>query len=196
MASLNARASLAACDSVAAFSAAHFASHDASHDASHTKRVAQLAAALLAAERASGAAAAAAADADLELVVRLAALLHDVDDAKYGGADGGDAPVARAALAAAGAPAALAERIVRVIATVSYSAEARRLRDVSAPLPELDAAAALVQDADRLEAIGAMASRAPSPSAARAGGPSTTVRPTAARLRARGRQWATFTRSC
>lgn len=108
-------------------------------------------------------------DADLSLVIELSALLHDVDDKKYGAGAAsidlpahlsvicGEAnccPVATAALIRAGAPDALIPRIVSVIAGVSYSAEVARLQ--SGSLSDIDFATKVVQDADRLEAIGAI----------------------------------------
>jgi uncharacterized protein len=108
-------------------------------------------------------------DADLSLVIELAALLHDVDDKKYGsdaasvrlpthlsviGGEANSCPVATAALLRAGVSDALIPRIVSVIAGVSYSAEVARLKTGS--LSDIDFATKVVQDADRLEAIGAI----------------------------------------
>jgi len=155
-AKLDAAAADAAVASVRAFITAHFAAHDASHDSAHTRRVAALARGILAEESARDAVLAA--DAAAPLVVELAALLHDVDDAKYGG-DAAGAPAAAAALAAAGAPAALAARVLRAVARVSWTAEAARRTARGGRAEEEeddDACAAAVCDADRLEAIGAV----------------------------------------
>lgn len=152
--------SMDACvDTVRAFITAHFAGHDASHDASHTLRVASLARALLDAETARDPSVGVD-DGALPLVIALAALLHDVDDAKYTEespqAAGGDAlPLARDALSAARVDESVAARVLRTISGVSYSAEAARLSaggTQEAPAIET----AIVQDADRLEALGAI----------------------------------------
>ena len=92
----------------------------------------------------------------------MAALLHDCDDKKYGG-DETTQPNARAALSAASVPPAAAERVLSIIRGVSYSSEVARLRasggggasSAAADDPELALATAIVQDADRLDAIGA-----------------------------------------
>lgn len=123
---------------------------DASHDIAHMERVSRTALAIALEEGFAG--------GEL-LVVTLAALLHDVDDAKYcGGGDAGPPlPRARDALAAAGVAPPLVERVCSVISCVSYSAEAaRRAATPDAPEAPLDPAAAVVQDADRLDAIGAI----------------------------------------
>lgn len=144
---------------VRAFITSHFATHDASHDASHTLRVASLARTLLDAEIARNPSIGS--DSTLPLVVALAALLHDVDDSKYApkspkAEEGGySLPLARDALKAARVNDAVASRVLHAIAGVSYSAEAARLSAGGAQgAPTIETA--IVQDADRLEALGAI----------------------------------------
>lgn len=123
---------------------AALAAHDASHDWGHVARVRAMA--LRLARESAGDA-----DAGLLQAVELGALLHDIADWKYGGSDEGNARSAEAALRRHGAGDALVARVLRVVEGVSFSGELGG--GVPAELP-LDAA--LVQDADRLEAIGAI----------------------------------------
>jgi HD superfamily phosphodiesterase len=135
--------------------------HDPSHNPPHVHRVVKLALKILDAERQldpeaqySGA------------VVKLAALLHDIGDRKYLPNMSTDTAVAASldpktmvehALLQRGAPADLASRVQTIVSHVSYSTECkdpsviRRLIDQEG-LVEL----AIVQDADRLDAIGAI----------------------------------------
>jgi HD superfamily phosphodiesterase len=134
--------------------------HDPSHNPAHVHRVVALANKILAGERAlhpttqyNGA------------VVKLAALLHDIGDRKYLSkltpGPGGEAPdpttMVQHALLAQGATPELASRVQTIVSHVSYSTECkdpsviRRLIDVDG-LVELG----VVQDADRLDAIGAI----------------------------------------
>jgi uncharacterized protein len=128
---------------------AAFSSYDGSHDFAHLERVVASARAL---SRACGAPAPTAA-----LVLR-AALLHDMDDKKYGG-DEVAQPRARAAMHACGVPECDVEATCAVIRGVSYTSEVARAADGSAQAAAADArvalATAVVQDADRLDAIGA-----------------------------------------
>lgn len=105
------------------------------HDAAHTLRVYHTAMRL--ADREPG--------CDRE-VVALAALLHDADDAKL--FDTEDCANARAFLRANGVPKAREDRICRAISSVSFSKNRGRRPDT----PE----GKIVQDADRLDAIGAV----------------------------------------
>lgn len=136
------------------------AGHDPSHNPAHVHRVVALATTILDAERAlhqstpyNGA------------VVKLAALLHDIGDKKYlhslvSGSDVENldpTTMVRHALIKHGAPEGLASRVQTIVSHVSYSTEIkdpsviRRLIDQERYL-EL----AIVQDADRLDAIGAI----------------------------------------
>lgn len=136
------------------------AGHDPSHNPAHVHRVVALANTILDAERAlhpttpyNGA------------VVKLAALLHDIGDRKYlhSLASDGEAEtldpttMVRHALIKNGAPEDIASRVQTIVSHVSYSTEIkdpsviRRLIDHEGYI-EL----AIVQDADRLDAIGAV----------------------------------------
>lgn len=125
---------------------AYMARYDGSHDFSHIERVVALAHHIH--DRTPAPAAS-------RQLVTLAALLHDVGDGKYlrPGEDG--ARLVRDVLLALGAAPALAEQVQAICLGVSYSAEARdpaRVRALVARHPEL----AVVQDADRLDALGAV----------------------------------------
>ena len=89
-----------------------------------------------------------------EPVVVLGALLHDVNDSKY--LAGSRGPVSLIELLKGwGADDLLALRVERLCQGVSYSTEMRDpqlVRDLIQELPEL----AVVQDADRLDAVGAV----------------------------------------
>lgn len=127
---------------------------DASHDFSHIQRVQALARQILAAERTANPGV-----GYDPLVVDLAALLHDVGDRKYRKEGEGDpeSEVERR-LVEFGADAGLAEKVQLICTKVSYSAETASpdsiaaVRDLCAAVPEL----AIVQDADRLDALGAV----------------------------------------
>ena len=131
---------------------AYMAQYDGSHDFNHIRRVVALATHIL--ERLPPPAAAGAAAPDRQVVV-LAALLHDVGDKKYLRAGEDGTTQVRDVLLARGADPALAETVQAVCAGVSFSGEKRdpaRVRALLAAHPEL----AVVQDADRLDAIGAV----------------------------------------
>lgn len=141
---------------------------EGSHDWFHVERVWKLARRLLELETREGAvpiAGSAAAPLPDRLVVELAALLHDIADAKYHGGDENEGPrLAREWLeglagsgAAAGATAdapcgpAQINQIVRIIATMSF----RHGLDGFEPDPA-NRNFAIVRDADRLDAMGAI----------------------------------------
>jgi uncharacterized protein len=113
--------------------------HDATgHDWWHTWRVRGLALQIAAAEGAD------------PLVVELGSLLHDVDDWKLRGGDHEVGPrVAAERLVDWGADQALADRVARIIAEVTY-----RGAEVVTPATSIEGGC--VQDADRLDAIGAI----------------------------------------
>ncbi|KAJ5688568.1 hypothetical protein N7462_002960 [Penicillium macrosclerotiorum] len=133
--------------------------HDPSHNPAHVHRVAQLANTILAGEQAmlpTGA------PLDAE-VVQLAALLHDIGDRKYlptlesatGAARVDPTTMVQVALEQHGAPTALAAKVQMVVSHVSYTTECKdpeAVRRVLEAAPELG----VVQDADRLDAIGAI----------------------------------------
>jgi uncharacterized protein len=123
---------------------------DASHDYAHVQRVLGLAKRIEALERV--------ANPNIEYrsdVITLAALLHDVGDRKYvkPGEDG--TIMVQKVLLQYGADAALAKDVQTIVNHVSYSHEIKDLAKVQrclAQYPELG----IVQDADRLDAIGAV----------------------------------------
>ncbi|KPI39489.1 uncharacterized protein AB675_5263 [Cyphellophora attinorum] len=117
---------------------------DASHDFRHVRRVTRTAIEIFEAERTANP------DLDLYTII-LGALLHDVEDKKY--AQSKDA--IKLALLEVGMPEAEASRLQRLVEGVSYSSEIKdseKVRLLIAEIPEL----AVVQDADRLDAIGAI----------------------------------------
>lgn len=125
---------------------------DASHDWSHIERVLCRALAILAVESSRPDA-----PAYNEEVVYLAALMHDVVDHKYVDAGSGEdlANKVSRVLQERGVDAELAEAVQVVCKNVSYSNETKNKAEVLAALkehPELG----IVQDADRLDAIGAV----------------------------------------
>ncbi|KAL8905655.1 MAG: hypothetical protein Q9207_002501 [Kuettlingeria erythrocarpa] len=143
-------------------SSPHF---DASHDFAHIQRVLALATHILDVERFVPG------SRYDKSTVQLAALLHDVDDRKYAAVaaaaveeganrgddndDGGGKVTARKMLLELECPAILAYNVQAVVDCVSYSKECsdpRRVRDTLRTHPEL----AIVQDADRLDALGAV----------------------------------------
>jgi len=91
-------------------------------------------------------------------VVTLLALLHDVGDKKYTNQSSPEAPssgTVETFLLSINAPEALAAHIQHLVANVSFSSEQKHIeyvRSLAAQYPEL----AVVQDADRIDAIGAM----------------------------------------
>jgi uncharacterized protein len=129
-----------------AFTKAYMSTYDSSHDLTHIHRVTSLTRHLLTHHPDSSTL-----DATL---TTLAALLHDVGDKKYSTADSSPTPV-RDFLLSIDAPEALAQGVQTVVTNVSFSNEVKHpeeVRDVLQAYPEL----AVVQDADRLDAIGAV----------------------------------------
>jgi uncharacterized protein len=125
---------------------------DASHDFNHVKRVVANALAILENEE------------ELRkhkflpalnpLSVILGALLHDVEDKKYLSAEETSSPTKRAIIDA-GLSEEYAAHMQQLVEGVSYSSEVknpRRVLELIEAIPEL----AIVQDADRLDAIGAI----------------------------------------
>lgn len=84
-------------------------------------------------------------------VAMLAASLHDVDDKKYGGDE--SLPNAQAIMKRLGLSPDIIERVCSVVQRVSFSGE--KLRAAAGESTGVDAVTACVQDADRLDAIGA-----------------------------------------
>lgn len=83
------------------------------------------------------------------LVVELAALLHDMDDHKIPGADAVNFPNARNTLLSLNADSLLVEKVVEVISQVSFKGAGVNTTPTSLE-------ACVVQDADRIDAIGAI----------------------------------------
>lgn len=136
---------------VSGFVEKYMSKYDGSHDFNHIKRVVGLAHRIytecqeVAGEK-----------EELDLhIITLAAFLHDVGDKKYlePGQDGNT--LVLATLLGFGAPEGLAIKVQRIVLGVSYSSEIEDPTQVTAMIakyPEL----AVVQDADRLDAIGAV----------------------------------------
>ncbi|KAJ5728127.1 HD domain-containing protein [Penicillium malachiteum] len=135
--------------SVAAAVSEQMSSYDASHDMQHVLRVTSIAQAILIAE-VSG-------QPDLKLdptLVLLAAVLHDISDRKYTDAENPKASLT-GILSSAAVPPALSSKVVDFVEHVSYSSEKRdpsKTQFILSQTPELG----VVQDADRLDAIGAI----------------------------------------
>jgi uncharacterized protein len=126
------------------------AGHDNSHDWQHILRVVSNANRLLLSELAAKPATVYDTSA-----LFLAALLHDVGDYKYAKAGEDIENQISTALKDRGADHDLAEKVQSIVKHVSYTHEVRNPEAVMATLhkyPEL----AIVQDADRLDAIGAV----------------------------------------
>ena len=121
------------------FVEAQFAGEGSGHDWEHIRRVWQMARRLAADEP----------DADME-ITELAALLHDIADWKFHGGDYEAGPrAARAWLASQQVPDDRIQRVETIIREVSFKG-----LGVATPVSSIEAA--LVQDADRLDAIGAI----------------------------------------
>ncbi|KAJ5746790.1 hypothetical protein N7520_011972 [Penicillium odoratum] len=133
--------------------------HDPSHNPPHVHRVVKLALRILEGERQlnpgaeySGA------------VVKLAALLHDIGDRKYLPNMSTDTEAASLdpktmvehALLQRGAPADLASSVQTIVSHVSYSTECKDPSVIRGLIDEGLVELAIVQDADRLDAIGAI----------------------------------------
>lgn len=107
---------------------------DASHDFAHIERVMKNAMGILTKEPSAN-----------EEVVRLAVLLHDIEDAKY---KSDDNPTVLEILQLVGADEELSKRVLACIKSVSFSGG--NTKDITS----IDGA--IVRDADRLDAIGAI----------------------------------------
>ncbi|KAF4511943.1 hypothetical protein G6O67_001139 [Ophiocordyceps sinensis] len=118
--------------------------YDCSHDFNHIERVLRLALHIQARTPSTS-----------RLLVTLCALLHDVGDSKYLRPGEDASRLISDVLRSLGADAALADTVQAICLGVSYSGEVRDPAAAAARLaahPEL----AVVQDADRLDAIGAV----------------------------------------
>lgn len=128
----------------------YMANYDASHDWKHILRVVGLARHIYSQSENR---------ADLDLrIIQLAALLHDVGDRKYTASStsaSSPPPTISSLLLTHGASPAIAQTISTICSSVSYSTETKnpsQIQSVLAQHPELG----VVQDADRLDAIGAI----------------------------------------
>ncbi|KAF7563464.1 hypothetical protein G7046_g675 [Stylonectria norvegica] len=129
---------------VTAYIKVYMSSYDGSHDYSHIQRVVRLAQHIQQHTPNTD-----------PSIVTLSALLHDVGDKKYVKAGEDPARMVFDYLRSLGTAEALAEKIQAICLGVSYSSEIKdpqHVVDLIARHPEL----AVVQDADRLDAIGAV----------------------------------------
>jgi uncharacterized protein len=112
------------------------------HDWHHTDRVRRVALRIATEEEAAGR------EVD-RTVVELAALLHDLDDWKFSGDETAGSNAAIAWLTSHGLEREPIDRIAEIVATISFKGAG-----VATPMRTLEGA--IVQDADRLDAIGAI----------------------------------------
>jgi uncharacterized protein len=142
---------------VTAFVEKYMSKYDGSHDFNHIRRVVGLAHLIyneIMKEKSQSTLFDEGEDLDLH-VITLAALLHDVGDKKYLEPGQDSSTLVLATLLSFGAPEDLAVKVQRIVISVSYSSEIKDPSAVTAMIakyPEL----AVVQDADRLDAIGAV----------------------------------------
>lgn len=127
--------------------------NDSSHDFSHITRVLRLAQNIAARETCLRPVSSRPYDTN---IIALAALLHDVGDRKYiKSTDGDPATLVLNFLLSINAPPDLAHTVQEICTHVSYSSEIadpEKVRRMIEEIPEL----AVVQDADRLDALGAV----------------------------------------
>lgn len=125
-------------DAAAAFVRDHLAGDSSGHDWWHIDRVRKTALAIAREEGAD------------PFVVELAALLHDVDDWKFAGGDQSAGPTAaRMWMETHAVEPHVIERVCRIIADLSFKGAG-----VATPMSSLEGQC--VQDADRLDALGAI----------------------------------------
>lgn len=144
--------------SVDAYVKEYMSHYDASHDYNHIQRVLRVALLILEKERARASDQQSQAPAEVhydETLVTLGALLHDVGDRKYLLPGQDPTTLVRDVLLERGCPGSLAEKVQDLVLHVSFSTEKKDPQTTLAKItaiPEL----AIVQDADRLDAIGAV----------------------------------------
>lgn len=144
-----------------AYVKAYMNQYDASHNYRHTQRVRSLALQIEHGQRllslqSRGPFESNSYEYDTDLII-LASLLHDIGDKKYATRPNNneeDKPIA-SFLIEKGASEELAQKVERIATHVSYSSEIKdpqKVLDMISQIPEL----AIVQDADRLDALGAV----------------------------------------
>jgi uncharacterized protein len=129
---------------VTAYVEQYMSNYDASHDFNHIKRVLRLSHHIQSHTPSTS-----------RSLVTLAALLHDVGDKKYLRPGEDPSRMVASVLVSFGAPQDLADTVQAICLGVSYSSEVKdpaHTRALVETYPEL----AVVQDADRLDAIGAV----------------------------------------
>ncbi|KAJ3690174.1 hypothetical protein LUZ61_019338 [Rhynchospora tenuis] len=124
------------------------AGRDASHDAAHAFRVRDLALSLASEE---GLGADPASDSDSLEIVALAALLHDIGDYKYMKNSVEDTSIVEHFLEEEGLDASKREKILSIIKGMGFKNEVSQTASV-----KFSTEFGVVQDADRLDAIGAI----------------------------------------
>ena len=130
--------------------------YDGSHDYNHILRVLGLA--RLIASASSAATVASPTPQYDPLIITLSALLHDVGDQKYLAAGERPETMVEKVLLGLGAEPQLAQKVQGIVSAVSYSSETKsaesreRVARLVKEIPELG----VVQDADRLDAIGSV----------------------------------------
>ena len=122
------------------------AGNDASHDFAHIERVLAIAKTIANEERCNS--------EECEIVA-LAALLHDIDDWKYSGSETAGVKAAQNFLSDINYPNHLSDRICWIIQRVSFHDELGRTPEEIKQMSQ-DKLLCIVQDADRLDAIGAI----------------------------------------
>ncbi|KAE8442255.1 hypothetical protein EG329_003515 [Mollisiaceae sp. DMI_Dod_QoI] len=143
---------------VTAFVEKYMSKYDGSHDFNHIRRVVGLAHLIYTEINKERQESPLMFDEEPELdlhVITLSALLHDVGDKKYLGPGEDANTLVLATLLSMGAPEELAIKVQRIVLGVSYSSEIKdpdAVKIMIQKYPEL----AVVQDADRLDAIGAV----------------------------------------
>lgn len=139
---------LGICSSVSASFACHtFAGNDSSHDFFHILRVRNMALSLAKASGLVG---------ELLETVELAALLHDLKDWKYSGDDDAGPAATYDWLVSQEAPAEQAALVRDIVASIGFKTEIGGSSPADTLTGDERTAFEVVQDADRLDAIGAI----------------------------------------
>ena len=126
-----------------AYVKSEMASNDSSHDWNHIERVRRLAYYIAKEEGLDG---------ENQLIVELSALLHDIKDWKYSGSETAGVLATRKFLTAQGISNHIIDEVCYVVGHVGFSKEIDEGDMGVSPSPAL----AAVQDADRLDALGAI----------------------------------------